>query len=576
MDKKDQNKTYQTINNKIDLKNLIQNINKEFEEKLNEFQTFSSLFQKYLSITTDYKNNISNKILNPLQNTYKCFGNFFSIFRQTLEIQLSFIDGYILLMNKITVTVEIQERKKRINELIDHLKTLIFDDDFLVLNKKIEDYNNQLSSIEDLLIQNETKKKELIENEILKGKNCEKAYLDFINIINKKRKKILKEGNEKINELISLNKNIYNDLGIFAQSIGKGYLINLEDELKNLNEFTLGIEKSFDINRLINQQEKNLKPISINKIIFIPYSLKIFDKMEKEKFSKTKSITLNHFIDVVIKMKNNFKQIAESFNEEIEREKNFILEEAKYILDSSTLISIEQSKFDKLLNLLNNRENRLFFMISLNKIRAEGNFDITFHGTFKQLGIILKFILEKIKKEKDYEIMKYIIIMSQTYYCFDNNNNKIYLIKYIENDSLFQSKEFWKSHFQKTIDIELENLEKKKSLVNQENNKEDKLFNVSNIVFSKLLSVIHNMLEFRFNKNNLKEFVKEYIEKYSIKEEMMEQMFLLIGDKEYDNYETFDEEKSFVQNVNLNKNINDDKLKGNIITNNIDNKEADI
>ena len=30
----------------------------------------------------------------------------------------------------------------------------------------------------------------------------------------------------------------------------------LEDELKNLNEFTLGIEKSFDINRLINQQEK--------------------------------------------------------------------------------------------------------------------------------------------------------------------------------------------------------------------------------------------------------------------------------------------------------------------------------
>ena len=455
MDKKDQNKTYQTINNKIDLKNLIQNINKEFEEKLNEFQTFSSLFQKYLSITTDYKNNISNKILNPLQNTYKCFGNFFSIFRQTLEIQLSFIDGYILLMNKITVTVEIQERKKRINELIDHLKTLIFDDDFLVLNKKIEDYNNQLSSIEDLLIQNETKKKELIENEILKGKNCEKAYLDFINIINKKRKKILKEGNEKINELISLNKNIYNDLGIFAQSIGKGYLINLEDELKNLNEFTLGIEKSFDINRLINQQEKNLKPISINKIIFIPYSLKIFDKMEKEKFSKTKSITLNHFIDVVIKMKNNFKQIAESFNEEIEREKNFILEEAKYILDSSTLISIEQSKFDKLLNLLNNRENRLFFMISLNKIRAEGNFEITFHGTFKQLGIILKFILEKIKKEKDYEIMKYIIIMSQTYYCFDNNNKKIYLIKYIDNDALFQSKEFWKSHFQKTIDIEL-------------------------------------------------------------------------------------------------------------------------
>ncbi len=94
------------------------------------------------------------------------------------------------------------------------------------------------------------------------------------------------------------------------------------------------------------------------------------------------------------------------------------------------------------------------------------------------------------------------------------------------------------------------------------------------MVFSKLLSVIHNMLEFRFNKKKLKEFVKEYIEKYSIKEEMMKQIYLLIEDKEYDNYETFDEEKSFGKNVN--KNINDDKLKGNIIRNNIDNKETGI
>ena len=255
--------------------------------------------------------------------------------------------------------------------------------------KKIKPKEEDIKKLTESKDSSEDKKKFV---EKTKNKNSLEKYIKNNN--NKVKKEKEKENNNipdvKITTLEPLKEN-NNDI-----------IINLEDELKNLNEFTLGIEKSFDINRLINQQEKNLKPISINKIIFIPYSLKIFDKMEKEKFSKTKSITLNHFIDVVIKMKNNFKQIAESFNEEIEREKNFILEEAKYILDSSTLISIEQSKFDKLLNLLNNRENRLFFMISLNKIRAEGNFEITFHGTFKQLGIILKFILEKIKKEKKY------------------------------------------------------------------------------------------------------------------------------------------------------------------------------
>ena len=67
------------------------------------------------------------------------------------------------------------------------------------------------------------------------------------------------------------------------------------------------------------------------------------------------------------------------------------------------------------------------------------------------------------------------------------------------------------------------------------------------------------MLEFRFNKNNIKEFVKEYKEKYSIKEEMIEQILLLVGDKEYDINEIFDEEKCFNKNINSNKNENETK-----------------
>ena len=551
-----QNTNPQIKNNQMEFKNLFQIISEEFRDKLNEFQFFSLLFNKYLSIMNKYKENISKTILIPLQNKFKYFGNFFSIFRQILEIQLSFIDRYNLLMNKIRKVIEIEEKRNRINELIENLEKLFFDDDFLILNQKKQDYNNQLNYIENLIIQNEISQKNemLLEIEITKGKSYESSYLDYINIINNKQKQFLNEGNEKIKEIISINKSIYNDLGLFSHSIGKGFIIQLEEELKNLQELISGIEKNLNLNMLITQQEKHLKIISMNEIRFIPYSMKIFEIMEKEKYSRTKKITSNNYINIVTKMKNNFKQIAEFFNEETEREKNYILEEAKYLLDSLTTSEIEKAKFNKLLNLLNNREYRLFFMTSLNKIRAEGNFEICFYGTFKQLGKILKFILEKIKKEKDYQIMSYVIIISQTYYCFDINNKKIYLIKYIDNDEIFQSKEFWNCYFQEIMAID--------NKVNKENcNEEDNDKNIKdpNVVFSKLLPIIHNMLEFKFNKNDIKEFVKEYREKYSIKEEMIEQILLLVGDKEYDINEIFDEEKCFNKNINSNKIENETK-----------------
>ena len=121
---------------------------------------------------------------------------------------------------------------------------------------------------------------------------------------------------------------------------------------------------------------------------------------------------------------------------------------------------LNTQKFNNLLKYFENREYRFLFMISLNKIRAEGNFEISLRA-FQQLGKIIKLILERVKKEKDNEIMRYIIIMCQTYYCLDMKNNKVYLIKYIENDEIFQSKEFWNIYSQEIIDSEIENLKKK-------------------------------------------------------------------------------------------------------------------
>ena len=81
---------------------------------------------------------------------------------------------------------------------------------------------------------------------------------------------------------------------------------------------------------------------------------------------------------------------------------------------SSKKNDIETQKFNNLLKYFENRKYRFLLMILLNKIREEGNFEISIRK-FKQLGKIMKLILKKVKK-KDNELMRYIIIMCQTYY----------------------------------------------------------------------------------------------------------------------------------------------------------------
>jgi len=149
--------------------------------------------------------------------------------------------------------------------------------------------------------------------------------------------------------------------------------------------------------------------------------------------------------------------------------------------------------------------------------------------------------------------MRYIIIMCQTYYCLDMKNNKVYLIKYIENDDIYQSKEFWTIYSQEIINSEIENLKKNNNNNNIVENEKEKISMISNLVFSKLLSLIHNMLEFRYNKNYIKEFVKLSGGKYHIENEMMEQILLLIGDEDYKPVEKFDEDKLFKGKIESNE-----------------------
>ena len=563
MSKKDLNKTIEEEKENIVKLNLGKQINileEEFNTKYKDDDLFMSFLKDYISYTDEYKTKINEKIVSLLQNNYNFFERYFSLFRQILEQQVNSFQDYLKPLNQFFfLKIDSKPKKK---ELFEQLKSIKFDNDINILNKKQEEYFLQLNKVEGYLTETELGQKidqNIINSEIQKGERMEKSYLEYIKEINQKRELFLNEGNFVINELKELNKGIYEKIENVIKTLGSMYSIKLNQEIKIIETINNGM-KNVSINTIMNQKEKNLKSVQIDEIKFIPYKLKVFEVLEKEKHLKKKTISMKVCIKLVEQMRKYYKDIALDFDLENEKIKNNIVEYAEYFVDSKTSSELAQEKYNKLMEQLEDRDNRLFFMLSLNKIRAEGNFEICV-STFKQLGKIMKFILEKIKKENDFEIMRYIIIMCQTYFTLDVANNKLYLIKYIEEDEIFHSKTFWNTYFQQIIDSEIEQLIKTNHSNFQKNESENEQnLKITNLVFTKILSIIHNMLEFRVNKKEIKSFLKEFTIKYNIENEMMEQMNLLVGDDEYKQIEKFDEEKAFsgkieLFDVKINKNI---------------------
>ena len=540
------------VENKLDLniENKIKKIQDEMEFKIKDNKFFFHLIQKYISITNEYKKKLFDELVFPIQNNNCFFDSYFSILRQIFEQEISSLENNLQFINKI-LKDNYYNDDSRIEELINQLYSINFDNEVENLNKKQNEYYNQLSFIENSLKEMYMNKKELNISELISiGKNCEKIYLNSIEKVNEKQANFLNEGNKYINELILINKEIYNSLLILSKSMIGIIEIKLKNQYDNIVNLNQAV-KSFSIESFMKLKEKkNLILYSPKKIEFIPYSLKIFDIMKKENNLKKKTLNSNQCINIIGTMKDNFKDIAVSYDIKTEIIKIEIEQDSKDFVDIEKN-GIDTQKFNNLLKYFENREYRFLFMTTLNKIRAEGNFQISIRG-FQQLGKIIKVILERVKIEKDNEIMRYIIIMCQTYYCLDMKKNKVYLIKYIENDDIYQSKEFWDIYSQEIIDSEIENLKKKINNNNIVDKEKDKSSTISNLVFSKLLSLIHNMLEFRYNKNYIKEFVKLCGGKYHVENEMMEQIVLLIGDEDYKPVEKFDEEKLFKGKIKTN------------------------
>ena len=557
---------------------------------VNFYNKVINIFLEFISITQIYSNKLKELAIKIKLNDDE---------EEPSEMQLFNILKTILFFNseslneiindiKNKMTIFNDETLIKLNEINNLSKQYFSEINKVIVNQK--KYEKEMKNYEELLINKEIKNKTQndnlnINNGVKDAKNAvisQENYFKSVKESNNTLKKIINFSSE-VKELVreKINNKIYfilDTLIFFTKKQNDNY------ELQKIN-----IKETYSSNIHILKEEEELNKHFIHPL---PYSLKCLDIYIKKKQKKAKANSDKNVNNLL------YSLIHETNSEEDKKIKNKIRalkrDNILNIVDIITKNKIELSLRDekiqkrelkrksikqiiifmfkdrhnyseeaknKLFELLDeDKDNIMYFFKILNNHRAKDN-SILNKDTFKFLGEAFEYIAKISFNKKDVEIFKLLFILSTTYY-YKKNEEKKYLFVYIENFKEFHEKEFWENYFDNFLNYELENTlhiygpidEKNKKMEDIQKEKEDKL-KIS--LFSNLLMVIQNMIDFHLDKNFINEFVSKINYKYKFNKEELEQI------KAY-----LDENK----NINDKNNIEEIKILEDK-ENNINNKE---
>jgi hypothetical protein len=218
--------------------------------------------------------------------------------------------------------------------------------------------------------------------------------------------------------------------------------------------------------------------------------------------------TINKYIDKDIFPDYNYAQDSKKFNigqliKKLFEEKEDIDEK----IANDFLESLKDTSIDK------------YVFIVLSQLRTSSRFQRS-KSLIELLGKAFNILLRNAQRKKLYENAKNCIILSQTYFYMDENNNKVYIFELIKKNNWLNNPKFWrgfidsmmKQEFIRFQNVSPENNFNVEENINITKKIRDKL---NEIVFSQLITFIINMKDFEIDKRIMIRIIDEFIEKFN-------------------------------------------------------------
>ena len=473
-----------TLNKAI--KSLINGLKMESELYLNHTKNILENFIKPLEGFIMNQCEISNEFSRLMKSYEKEFMN---AYKQVEEKQLNFFQGGKSIENAINKLEKIKYKNKREN-----------------YDKNIEEKNINNNDID---IDDE--EKEMIEkmNEILeKNKTTSKQLqLDY--------QEYIKKANVEREKYIKLSENLYDKV----QRLDEEFIKQMKTKIIFLTENEL---------KLIDNIKNNISStLQLSKEINIENEINLFINSKSTKFSHPKLFEYVDYNPYIIL--RNRKGHIDAIESEISSKIVECLKETfKYDKTKDNLIQEENIKFindtvndiwdgnkyndNKLEKLFKDHIYRMNFLHMLNQYRVEGVF-ILQNESFQNFTKTLSSILEKSIIDKDYESIKYCMILSQTFY-LQTETKKILLQSCMTQNEIWKQKDFWIDIIEYSINEEI-NTEKEYYVFLSEN-RESREKRIESAVISNLITFLFNMKLFGYSEDKSKLVIDRFIEKYNI------------------------------------------------------------
>ena len=345
-------------------------------------------------------------------------------------------------------------------------------------------------------------------------------YVQSLRNVNKIRKDVNKRQDHLLlfyQDLEWDDKNLYADVIEIIWKYQKKIYDYTGKQLNDVEIIQNAIHIDKDIRGLVEKLRKYESPE--DEIVYEHYPTEVdFDKCQDIKDYKV--------ADAIVKeMKSYVENIFENFDEKLEEKKNRFRDLIFKFFDKNKQTTEDDKK--QLLEFINDTRTHSIFLIVLAKLRTNNRF-CRDRFLIELLSDIMLKLLDNAQKTNDFTIAKNCIILSQTFFFFDENdkNKKIYISNYIKKHPWLQSAKFWGDFILRQILSEFNKVEER----NKGNEKmvislnkfvpENMKSRIGEVLFSQLLPYVGNMNEVEVDKKVAIKIVDSILEKYPFIDEI--------------------------------------------------------